>query len=399
MPLLDQFPHLKFDKNGVLKIEETAYTEIISKYKTPVLVFSKKRIIENCERFLKISKEFSHSIEVFYSCKTNPLSGICEIIRDTGVGIEVASPMELKEAISLKFPPEKIVLDGPYKPTELIDAAVSAGIRIINVDSVSEILKIAQIAQEKGVYQQIGLTIHPSPNSKLGIIPSPDILKEISKILSSFDSIKLSGVHFHIGTQKIIDLPRYYSKLKEFMEIFTMIEDFFSINLDVINLGGGFPEASVLGVKFTELIGGIIAEVRKYTSTSKIFFEPGRYIVGDAGILLTKVFKLKEKGGIHYLFLDSGINILPKLSKSNYKFIKADDSSEKYSAPFRLVGPTPADMDVINREYFLPHSVKEGDIIAVVNCGAYTIPLSTSLCFPKPPVLLVDGSNVDVISL
>lgn len=394
MFLLSKYPHLKINNTGELEIGNHTYRRIVSDHQTPVFVFVGDRIVQACKKFLDAFKKHRRVL-VCYSYKTNYLPDLCKMIASHGVGAEVVSDVELELAIRCNVSPDLIILNGPYKSEKLLEKAISYGIKLINIDSLSEIQRINSIAKKKKVKQNIGITLKQSEKAKIGISSSERTLRLMQEIIPKAKNVILSCVHSHMGTQ-IIKRERYESNFEIVLDFTEKLEQKLDIAITSLDLGGGFPEMAVIGDQLQDIAKNLIQIVSRQNKEYELIFEPGRFIIGDAGVLFSRIHSIKD-GTIRWVLLDAGTNILPKTAKSNYRFLVANKLKQSYKIPANIGGPLPTEIDFIAKNYPLPEAIAEGDVVAVLNCGAYTLSLSSQFCQLRPPVLLIDDLGIRVI--
>ncbi len=391
---LTQYPHLKPDRNGWLLIEDICFKDIVEKFGTPVYVYSCKRIRENCITLRKIfDRKFKNRI--FYSYKTNMNSKICKIIHENGIGAEVISDIELKQALN-HVNPDMIVFDGPHKPLNIIREAVKYGVNLINADSLDELKLINRVAEEQGVIQKVGLTLNPDPDSKIGVFLDGEGLSVLEKYVEKLNHIKLAALHCHLKTQNF-DLNTYTETITRMSEISNLIKAKTGCEIDVFDLGGGLPEAAVIGKKINNLADKIKEKLEKLALNCEIYFEPGRFIIGDAGVLLTKIVNIKKICNRLWIIVDAGSNIISPLSKANHRFTVANRLLDDYSKEYSIGGPLPASFDILNRNYCLPDKIAIGDYIGIINAGAYCEVFSIRFGDKTPLNILIDKSELTMI--
>ncbi|MFX1598205.1 MAG: diaminopimelate decarboxylase family protein, partial [Promethearchaeota archaeon] len=385
---------LKIDKMGELRIGNHNYRRIISDHQTPVFVFVGERIGQTCKKFLDAFKSYPRLLTC-YSYKTNYLPDLCKIITSHGVGAEVVSDIELELALRCRVPPDQIVLNGPYKSEKLLRRAVSNGIKLINIDSLNEIARINRIAQKGKIKQNIGITLRKNEKAKIGISISETTLAFIQKALLKAKNVVLSSVHSHMGTQ-IIKVKDYELNLEMAASCAEMLKQKLDIEITSLDLGGGFPEMAVIGNQLEDIARNMIKKASRLDNEYELIFEPGRFIIGDAGVLLSRIHSVKD-GAFRWILLDAGTSILSKASKSNYRVLITNKLRHNYKVPTNIGGPLPTEIDVIAKNYPLPKALAEGDPVAILNSGAYTVSLSSQFCQLRPPVLLIDDYGIRVI--
>lgn len=380
-------------------IDGFSTTKIVEKFDTPVFVYSEKRIRENCSNFLQKFQQYFSNLMVLYSYKANYLPQICEIIKSEGIGAETVTAFELELAIKLKVNPEKIHLGGVYLPNETLELALESNIGLISVCSFTQLLNLGDLLKNKDRYQAIGLQIvSPKFDSRIGFVPSKENFNKIAEILSKNPNLKLEALNSHYGTQ-IMKSSIYKKNIQYLLDAAAMVEQI-GIDFDQINLGGGFPEASIIKDRQFEAIGERIKQLldERGWQNKKIVFEPGRYIVGDAGILLTKVIDVNFENQ-KWIYVNAGTNICPILANSNTRFYCANKINQPNKVPINIAGPLPTSMDILSKNIPFVENIEINDILMILNAGAYFITWGTPFPFPQPPHILIrDDQLIEIRS-
>ncbi len=335
--------------------------------KTPYFVLHQEKLKKNYLEFERLCKKHFKDYGVSYSVKTNSLPEIIKVFGAEDYGFEVAS---LKEINFIKdYKKNLVVFNGPCKTEEELKIAVEKGF-LINIDSFSEIDKISNI--NKGKIVKAGLRVSIK-KSKFGF-SEENLDKAIN--YAKEKNIKIMGLHFHSGTKK--DLKEYSNDLKEFSKIVSKRK------LEYLDFGGGFPDRfqlKNLGINLEDYF----LEIKKYFGglDVKFIFEPGRNLVSDCMDLITKVEVIKENFGETYAILDAGINILSKITISNYNFVPLKNTGKKKT--YVLAGPLLFSNDILGK---INADLSEGDLIKVENVGAYCYNLAWEISYDKPKVLI-----------
>jgi len=418
-------------ENNHLFISGVDTTALSHKYGTPVFVFSEPRIRSNIARLQAAAKQVDRPIKFCYASKANSNMAVLQVVRDAGIDIEVNSGGELFKALRVGFRPNQIIFNGTSKTNEELDEAVRAGIYSINVDSVYEIelvedavrraraelnpgLPPARIAlrlvPEIGTRSHLGLQT-ALLTSKFGI-SSSEVLDAFRRGLQNSDLIHVCGIHIHVGSQTP-DVEPFAEAFKSMWNHLLTIHHETDLTLEHINLGGGIPvnylrdrsqadelpehERDMLGaelepsVVLTEALrvareSARDAEAEHLLDKVTILLEPGRSVIADAGVVLTKIRNIKRRPETNdvWLLTDAGYNIL--LSMNNYKWyyhlISASRACAPLEAQYKVAGPLCDSGDVyfdIERhgrlpDYrLLPRDVKPGEVLALLNAGAYSL--------------------------
>ena len=444
-------------ENNHLFIGGADATALVYKFGSPLFVFSESRIRANIARLQAAAKEVDRPISFCYASKANSNMAVLKVVRDAGIDVEVNSGGELYKALRVGFKPNQIIFNGTSKTNEELDEAVRAGIYSINVDSIYEIelvedavrrarselnsgLPPARIAlrlvPEIGTRSHLGLQT-ALLTSKFGI-SSSEVLDAFRRGLQNPELIHVCGIHIHVGSQTP-DVEPFAEAFKSMWNHLMTIHRETGHTLEHINLGGGIPvnylrdrsQADQLPEHERDMLGANLepsavlkeallvaresardAEAEHLLDRVTILLEPGRSIIADAGVVLTTVRNIKrrpETGDI-WLLTDAGYNLL--LSMNNYKWyyhlISASRACEPLESEYKVAGPLCDSGDVyfdIERhgrlpDYrLLPRDVKPGEVLALLNSGAYSL----AQMFPyngRPlpaAVMIREGGRADLI--
>lgn len=355
-----------------------------------------QRIRENCQTLLKLSQKYFDA-KIFYSYKANYLPAICQIITEEGLGAEVATEFEYNLAVQLGVPIDSIILSAPYKSPSFLQKAIQERIGLIIISHPLELKTIASMGAET-IKQKIGLRLRsPRPNKQLGLnITKQNVIKILDYL--SNPQLELTTLQLHSGTQ--IDAQNYKDGIDYLMNIANLLESQ-GITISQLDFGGGFPEAISISEEDIENLFILLLETLHDRGWQQVacLFEPGRYIVGDAGILLAQIVSTFEVRGSKWIMLNTGNHQCPKFSNSNFRFELIDRMSAPHNTPLSIAGCLPTDMDVLAKRYPFPDSYTQHDNIAIFNAGAYTITWSTRFSFPFPPLLLINKNQCTPLEL
>ncbi len=382
-------------ENGIVKIDSIVLDELINKFKTPFLIFIENRIRDNINSFKNIFNSIFENFHCFYSFKANFLPDICKIIESEGIGAEVIGLPELNLSLKIGFDPDKIIVGGPYLPIELIEKSIINNVREIIVYNLNDLKRIDVIAQKYGKVQNICIRINSQKyKSKLGIIFSEKNLTILKNIIKTSKNIKITTILSHYSTQ-MNNIEQFKNNIKAIAKSVKKIKSI-GLNIENLNLGGGFPEASVMPIaQLKKIASEINAIINEFNINYKnIYFEPGRYFVGDAGLFISEIIKVSEE---RWIFLNIGNHICPKFARCSLRFynISQIDRAHKYKTSF--AGIVPTDQDVLAKNYFFTENLTEGDKVMVTNVGAYTLTFSNRFPYTLPEIFLVNGSSLKKI--
>ena len=404
--------------------------ELVKEFDSPLFVFSEPRIRDNIRRLQLAADAVDRPIKFCYASKANSNMAILRVVLDSGIDIEVNSGGELFKALRVGFRPDQIIFNGTSKSDDELDQAVRAGIYAINVDSIYEIDLVEQSVERlRARGEEIGaarITLRLVPEigtrSHLGLqtalltskfgISSSEVLDAFRRGLQNPDLVKVCGIHIHVGSQTP-DVEPFAEAFRSMWEHLVTIHRETGHTLEHINLGGGIPvnylrdrsqadqlpehERDMLGAELepatvlTEALrvareSARAADAEHMLDQVTILLEPGRSVIADAGLVLTTVRNIKSRPetGDVWLLTDAGYNIM--LSMNNYKWyyhlISASRASAPYRSDYKVAGPLCDSGDVyfdIEREgrlpdyRKLPEDVGPGEVLALLNCGAYSL--------------------------
>ncbi|HEX5964820.1 MAG TPA: diaminopimelate decarboxylase [Pyrinomonadaceae bacterium] len=417
-------------RDGHLNINGADALDLVGQFESPLFVFSEPRIRDNIARLQHAASVVDRPIKFCYASKANSNMAILKTVLDSGIDIEVNSGGELFKALRVGFQPDQIIFNGTSKSDDEIDDAVRAGIYAINVDSIYEIdlvdasVKRLRSQGEEVPPARITLRLVPEigTRSHLGLqtalltskfgISSTEVLDAFRRGFEKRDTIHVCGIHIHVGSQTP-DIEPFAEAFRSMWEHLVTIHNETGHALEHINLGGGIPvnylrdrsQADQLPEHERDMLGAelepaaVLKEALRVARESAravsaehlldkvtIVLEPGRSVIADAGLVLTTVRNIKSRPetGDVWLLTDAGYNIM--LSMNNYKWyyhlISASRAGEPYARDYKVAGPLCDSGDVyfdIEREgrlpdyRKLPDAVTPGEVLALLNCGAYSL--------------------------
>jgi diaminopimelate decarboxylase len=405
---------------GHLTVDGIDAARLAEYYDTPLYVFSEKRIADNI-RNLRSAVESVHSqVKICYASKANSNMSILDAVRRAGGDVEVNSGGELFKAKKIGFRPDQIVFNGVSKTDSEIHDAIEYGILAINIDSLYELEQVTRVARSMARRANVAIRIVPEIitrshiglqtgllSSKFGLSPS-QIDEAFKRALAAPDAINLAGVHIHVGSQTPDSQPFALA----FAEMWTFLVGLHKRTghrLSHINIGGGLPvnylsdtpmaqdikegERQMLRAELDpqQVLEAALAEARVEDEAGlleglTIVFEPGRRIVGDAGILLTRVCNIKQRPetGDTWLLTDAGYSLALSMAmyKWYYHLISASRADDEHATPYKVAGPLCDSGDVyfdieqgtrLPNYRLLPEATRVGDLLALLNTGAYTL--------------------------
>ncbi|OUW38838.1 MAG: diaminopimelate decarboxylase [Gammaproteobacteria bacterium TMED180] len=385
-----------------LFFDKISIKELAEKYGTPSFVYSEERIVEN---FLTIKRAFSStSTDICFAVKANSNIGILQILARQGAGFDIVSGGELARVLKAGGDPKKIVFSGVGKQDWEIIEGLQNRIRCFNVESAAELEKIAQIASSCGQIAPVSLRVNPNIDAKTHPYISTGLAE--SKFGIKIESaehlfqrahedpyLNLVGIDCHIGSQ-ITEIEPFRAALNILINLVQRLAGK-GINLSHIDIGGG------VGIKYKdeEVVNwkDFASEIKKSMKDipQRLILEPGRSIVGDAGLLLAQIILLKNNGQKNFAVVDAGMNDLlrPALYGSWHEIISVEKRTHPEPLDWEIVGPICETSDFLAKGRSL--SIIEGDLIAILDCGAYGFSMSSNYnSRPKAAeILIADKSH------
>ncbi|NHI91022.1 MAG: hypothetical protein EAX96_00880 [Candidatus Lokiarchaeota archaeon] len=383
-------PVLTVRNNSDLYVDGIKAQELIDRYKSPFFIYSEKVIRLNCKGFLKLLKNYFKRFQIFYSYKSNPFPQICEIIHSEGIGAEVVSLQELDQALGLKLENDNICIGTPYLTNELLKLIFSKKINNIGCWSLPQMEQIVDLSKNLQSVLDIMIRIRPNSYKKtLGIKISKENCQKIINLLDN-TSLKITGLHSHYSTQMMKE-NLYIENLNLILETYEILESMGFNSIDSFNLGGGFPEASILKLEDLDKIFSSIKDRMEESgfNNKNIIFEPGRYFISDAGMVFSKILDIFNDFDEKWIRLNIGTNFLPRTSKSNFKFFCINKITQPNIEQVNILGNLPSEMDFFAKNYLTIKDIEMKDNILITNAGAYTQTWSTHFPYPKPQHLLI----------
>ncbi len=351
---------------------------------TPYLVIDPKRAVKN---YRKLRMAFSwKDVVIFYAVKANSHPDIILHLKSEGSSFDVASLGEIMKLIRLGVKPERMSFGNTIKKPKDIDVAYTMGIELYAVDSEMEIDKIARYAPGSKVFVRLhteGLESDWPLSKKFGT----DVDHAVDLIdWAKFRGLKPIGVSFHVGSQNY-NPKNWEVAIREAGKVFERSAKKHVI-LDFLNTGGGFPVKHVKPIpRIEEIVNVIERATEKYIGRSVLIAaEPGRYMVGDAGTLVSTVLLRSKRLGREWIYIDAGVfhGLMETIEDFRYEIVVYGKESFP-KRTFSLAGPTCDSVDVIYDEVQLPENTTEGDKLLFINAGAYTVEYGTNFNGMEPP--------------
>ena len=406
---------------GHLTIGGVDAVDLANKYGTPLYVMDERTIRGHCRTFQQsIDDNYGGKGLAVYASKAFNCKEMCRIIKDEGLGIDVVSGGELYTALSVDFPPEKIVFHGNNKTEEEIKLALESGVGRIVVDNLTELRTIEKMAAELNKNPGVMIRIKPGIDahthnfirtgqidSKFGFaLETGEAFEAIKEVLEQ-KNVTLKGVHCHIGSQ-IFEIDPFKAAAEVMLGFMVKVKKELSYEIKELNLGGGFgiryliDDDAKLYKTFMEQVSVTVKETCKRLGLNIpfIMIEPGRSIVGPAGTTLYTVGAVKTIPGIrNYVSVDGGMTDNPRyiLYQSEYSIavaIKIDKPSDYIAT---IAGRCCESGDLVQEDAKI-QTPEPGDILAVFCTGAYNYSMASNYNrVPRPPVVMIKDGESRVI--
>ncbi len=410
---------LKVNRNGHLEIGGADCTELAKTFGTPLYVFDEAHI-RNMMRIYRdtIEKEYDGNGLVLYASKAFSCEAVYAIAKQEQIGVDVVSGGELYTAMQAGFPAEKIYMHGNNKLPRELSYAFDCGVGTIVVDAFTEADLLDNMAKERGIIQNVLIRINPgveahthayvqtaTPDSKFGFSVANGAALEMTNYILSKSNLNLKGFHCHIGSQ-IFEKQSFVLAAQKCLSFIAEVKRQTSYEAETLNLGGGFgiwytdEDAKISVEGYREYLRALIEEIKQDCKEyglkrPYLLIEPGRSIVGEAGITLYTVGAIKEIPGIRkYVAVDGGMFDNPRycLYQSKYTAILANRADELPSELVSVAGKCCESGDLIGVNMNLPKA-QTGDLLAVLSTGAYNYSMASNYNrnFIPPVILVKDG--------
>ena len=391
-------------KKQIFHVENMSTERLAKKFATPLYCYSYLKLKSNIINFKNSFKKINPL--VCFSLKSNSNIKILSEIKKLNCGADVVSKGEILRALNAGFKKKKIVFSGVGKTYSELEYAINKNILLINVESKSELLTIEKIARLKKKQIDIGIRLNPNIDAKtlkqistgrecdkFGLIEK-DFIK-LAKHAKKSKFVKFKCMSVHIGSQ-ILSYKPYEKMLKTVDRIIKKINHKF----DFIDLGGG------MGISYEEnnkilnykIYNSLIEKFLK-NKNCKIIFEPGRSIIGNTGILISKIIYIKKNKNKNFVILDAGMNDLmrPALYGAKHRIIPLKKNNKTLNKTFEFVGPICESTDkFLTTKKF--QNVKEGEFVIICDVGAYGMSLSSNYNLrPYPAEVIVKNSKFQII--
>ena len=392
--------------NKRLNCDEVTLEELGSTFGTPLYVISAKSLVDNFNAFEHAFEALPHF--TCYSVKANFNLSVIRTFAELGCGCDVNSGGELYRALQAGVAPEKIIFAGVGKKNEEIAYALESGVLMLKAESLSELRAIDKIAGEMGKIASVALRINPNVTAethpyittgdskeKFGIDEAE--LPEVFALFSQLLNLRLVALDMHIGSQ-IFDPEYFVAATVKLLALFNLSKTM-GFAIQFLDIGGGFPvtyDPSKPATPIERFAEKLVPMLSPAGVT--VIFEPGRYLVANASVLLTKIlYKKRNHAGKEFFVVDAGMTelIRPALYQSHHEVQAVNRREETVVAD--VVGPICESSDFFARQREID-AVDEGELLAVMSCGAYASVMSSNYNGRlRPAEVMVDGGEVKLV--
>jgi len=395
--------YIRLRKNN-LCVENISAQKLVKKYRTPFYCYSLSQLKNNYHTFNNAFRTIKPTI--CFSVKSNSNLTLLRELKKMGSGADVVSIGELLKATKAGISAKKIVFSGIGKTEEEIRMAIKKRVLLINVESENEVNLVNKISKKISRKISIGIRLNPNitgkthqkistggKGEKFGLVYNDFI--NLCKKIRKMRNLKLEGLSVHIGSQ--------ITNVKPFKKVLSVINKIINktkMNFKFIDLGGGMgisysKKEKQLNLKqYAQLINKFIKN-----NNSKIIFEPGRFIIGNTAILITKIIYIKKSNNKNFIVLDAGMNNLmrPALYDAHHQIIPLKKTNKLFKGNLEFVGPVCESSDKFSNQKSFSQ-IKEGDYVGLANVGAYGMSLSSNYnTRPTIAEIMVNGSKHRVI--
>lgn len=411
--------HFRINSLGHLVVGGADAVKLAKRFGTPLYVVDEQRVRENYRRFYKAFSDRWPSVLVYYALKANSNLAVVKVLQEEGAGADVSSENEFRIALKTGIPSDRMVFNGNYKTPLELKLSISYNV-MINIDSFQELGMVNKIASRLKKRAQISFRVNPDVKtpthpylatglreSKFGFDVRSGQAFEAYKLAANMDNIEVVGIHAHIGSQ-ILDSAPFEEEAEKLMKLVVELQEKLGVSISIVNLGGGIgipykPKERELPPEcVAEQVARVLRQIvkKKGLSEPTLVLEPGRYVVGDASVLLAQVGYIKERRGMPaWIGVNAGMNALirPALYDAYHHIELANKIRKKNKALFNIAGPLCESGDFLGKCRKLPEA-KQGDLAVIFDVGAYGLAMSNQYTAqPRPAMVLVKNGRAEVV--
>lgn len=392
-------------QKGTLHAENTALSHIADQYGTPCYVYSKAALTDAYTQFCAGLKHTNHL--VCFAVKSNPNLAILNLFARLGAGFDIVSGGELARVLAAGGSADKIVFSGVGKTADEMRAALTANIFCFNVESASELSRLNGVANSMDKIAPVSLRVNPNVDAKTHPYISTGLKNNkfgvafeeaftLYQQATAMSNIAVHGIDCHIGSQ-ITEVTPFIDALDRVLGLVDELEAA-GVPIAHIDVGGGIGicYADETPPAFATYSEAILAKIGE--RNVKLVFEPGRALVGNAGVLLTKVEYIKETESKNFAIVDAAMNDLmrPALYDAYHEIVAVTPAKHADTKVYEIVGPVCESGDFLGHDRSL--SLKEGDLLAIMSAGAYGMSMASNYnTRPRAAEVMVDGNQTHLI--
>ena len=421
VPKLTLFPlTAEISEQGHLAIGGCDVVELANEFGTPLYVFDEVTLRRKCQEFKEEFRKRYAETSVIYATKAFTNKALALIIKEEGLGLDVVSGGELSIADSVGFPQDKVYFHGNNKALDELNLALDLGVGRIVVDNFYELELLNGLAKGRRTRQDILLRLTPGVDphthqytttgtieSKFGFPLATGQAEEAVKQALGASNLNLVGLHFHLGSP-VSEVQPYELAIEIVLRFAREMSTKFGFHLTEFDVGGGFavpytldsrvPTTAEYARAVTDKLNNLVSELG--LSHPRLIVEPGRAIVGQAGVAVYRVGTVKEIPGIRkYVCVDGGMNdnIRPALYGAKYEALVANRALDAEKEVVTIAGKLCESGDILVKDTSLA-SAGAGDVVAIPVCGAYCIPMASNYnTLPRPAIVMVKSGRARLI--
>jgi diaminopimelate decarboxylase len=411
-------PHIARDADGIVAVDGLRLDRLAEAHGTPLYVYSAAAMLDAVSGYQRALAGRPHLL--CYAMKANSNLAVLQLLRRAGCGFDIVSGGELERVLAAGADPATVVFSGVGKTDAEMHRALTAGVACFNVESESELLRLSRVAAETGRTAQVSIRVNPDvdagthpyistglKSNKFGVAHERAV--EVYRQAAALQGLRVVGIDCHIGSQ-ITEVAPYLDALDRLLDLVERIEAA-GIPIHHVDLGGG------LGIRYADetpphaedLVRALLERIdARGHGHRKLMFEPGRSIVGNAGVLLTRVVGLKgpahdggstvDDGAKNFCIVDAAMNDLmrPAMYEAWMDIVPVAPRTDAVPATHDVVGPVCESGDWLGRDR--PLAVAEGDLLAVLSAGAYGMAMASNYnTRGRPAEVLVIGGRAHVV--
>jgi len=391
-------------KDGAMHAEDVPLREIAEQFGTPCYVYSRAAFEHQWRSLETAFGEHPHTI--CYAVKANSNIGVLNVLARLGSGFDIVSEGEFRRVIMAGGDAKKVVFSGVAKSWKELEFTIANNVGSINVESIAELSRVQDVAASLNKTVSIGLRVNPDvdPETHPYISTGMDKAKFGIAMDAAFDTYlkaaEMPNINVHsIACHKITKTSPFSDALDRVLELVKRLSES-GIEIKQLDLGGG------LGIDYQgetpptaqEYVQSMLDGIRAHGINLPIAIEPGRYIAGNSGVMLTTVEYLKHNASKSFALVDAGMNDLlrPALYQAHHEIVNIDEHSNGEAGTYDIAGPVCESADVLGSDREL--TTQSGDVLAVKSAGAYSFVMAGNYnSRTKPPELMVDGDQVHIV--